>query len=212
MGTGEDEEGQDDERPRHEVTVSAFRLQRHEVTNGEYRRLVPDHQGEADLPTQYVSWYAAVTYAAWLGGRLPTEAEWEYAARAGCAHRYCDDEGRETTVDAVAWTLRNSRDVEDGEPAPRPVMRLAPNPWGLYDMFGNLWEWTADWYGGYSTEPRSDPWGPDRPAPGGGRRVFRSGCFRVGAGQVRAAHRIWGSPGIEGDCQGFRAAGSPGRP
>ncbi len=212
MGTGDDEEGQANERPRHRVTVSAFRLQRHEVTNGEYRRLALDHQGEDDLPAQYVSWYEAVTYAAWLGGRLPTEAEWEYAARAGCAHRYCDGEGREATVDAVAWTLRNSRDAETGEVAPRPVMQLAPNPWGLHDMLGNLWEWTADWHDGYSAEPQRDPWGPAGPTPGGGWRVFRGGGFRDRADGMRAADRDGGAPGFENEDQGLRVLLPSGRP
>ncbi len=220
MGTGEDEEGQDDERPRHEVTVSTFRLQRHEVTNGEYRRLVPDHQDEDDLPAQYVSWYEAITYAAWLGGRLPTEVEWEYAARAGCVHRYCDGEGREKTVDAVAWTVRNSKDAETGEPAPRRVMLLAPNPWGLYDMLGNLWEWTADWYDVYSAfvplrgsaaEPQADPWGPAGPAPSGGGRVNRGGSFRDRAVWTRVANRGRSAPDDGYEDRGFRVMLLPDR-
>ncbi len=204
MGTGDGEEGDTDERPRHEVTVSAFRLQRHEVTNREYRRLSPDQQGHADMPTQSVSWYQAYTYAAWLGGRLPTEAEWEYAARAGCPYRYCDGAGQETALDAVAWTLRNSRDAVTGELAPRPVMRLAPNPWGLYDMLGNLWEWTADWYDGYSAEPQIDPWGPGGPAPTSGRRVFRGGSFWDRTDGARATDRLWNAPGNRDGDQGFR--------
>ncbi len=159
MGTAPDEEGDDDERPRHEVTVSAFRMQRHEVTNAEYRRLVPDHHlgADEDLPAAFVSWYAAYTYAAWLGGRLPTEAEWEYAARAGCPYAYCTRDGLETTVDAVAWTLRSSRDATTGDLTPRPVMQLEPNPWGFYDTLGNLWEWTADWYDEYPDGPQRGP-------------------------------------------------------
>ncbi len=211
MGTGEDEEGQGDERPRHEVTVSAFRLQRHEVTNGEYRRLAPDHQGEDELPARYLRWYQAYTYAAWLGGRLPTEAEWEYAARAGCAHRYCDGESRETTVDAVAWTLRNSKDAETGDPAPRPVGQLEPNSWGLYDTLGNLREWTADWYDGYSAAPRIDPWGPAGPAPSGGRRVKRGGGFGSKAGGARVADRSKDAPGKVVGNQGLRVALPAGR-
>ncbi len=138
MGTAADEEGQDKERPQHEVAVTGFRMLRHEVTVAQYRRMVPEHQPEADgdLPAAYLTWYAAYTYAAWLGGRLPTEAEWEYAARAGCDFAYCTRDGAETTVDAVAWTLRNSKDAS-GELAPHPVMALEPNPWGLHDMLGN---------------------------------------------------------------------------
>ena len=211
MGTGSGEEGFDNERPQHEVSVSAFRMQRHEVTNVEYRRLVPDHpsagrDGDDDLPAAFVDWYAAYTYAAWLGGRLPTEAEWEYAARAGCPHAYCTRDGQETTVDAVAWTLRNSA---TGELTPRPVMELEPNPWGLYDMLGNLWEWTADWYGVYQDGPQSNPWGPA--ASSGGRRVCRGGSFRYGADWTRVANRYWNAPGSELVNQGLRAV-LPGRP
>ncbi len=194
MGTGSEEEGQDRERPRHEVTVSAFRMQRHEITNAEYRRLVAGHHPGAgdDRPALNVNWYAAYTYAAWLGGRLPTEAEWEYAARAGCPYTYCTRDGRETTADTVAWTQGSSRDAATGEPGPRPVMRLEPNPWGFYDMLGNLWEWTADWSGAYQGGPRRDPWGSS--VSSGGTRVVRGGAFHFSAGRARVAHRSWAKP------------------
>ncbi len=203
-------EGGDEERPRHEVTVSAFRIQRHEVTNAEYRRLVPDHPGDDDLPAAFVSWYAATTYAAWLGGRLPTEAEWEVAARAGCSYPYCTRAGLEATVDDVAWTLQNSRDPETGELGPVPVMRLEPNPWGLYDMSGNLWEWTADGYAAYPAGPREDPWVPAA-STSGGWRVLRGGGFRSVATRTRVASRLGNAPGNEDDDLGLRAV-LPGRP
>ena len=208
MGAGEDEDGQPNERPQHSVTVPAFRLQRHEVTAGEYRRLVADHPGAENLPARYITWYEAATYAAWLGGRLPTEAEWEYAARAGCAHRHCDGEGRATTADAVAWTLRNSRDPETGELAPRPVMSLEPNPWGLYDMQGNLWEWTADWFDAYSAAPRDDPPGPARPAASGWR-ADRGSSFRNPADRSRVTARTGAAPGNGSGRQGFRVVFTP---
>ncbi|MEM7353593.1 MAG: SUMF1/EgtB/PvdO family nonheme iron enzyme, partial [Acidobacteriota bacterium] len=194
MGIADDEEGPPQERPQHRVTVSAFRLLRHEVTVGEFRRLVPDHQGDEGLPVVGVTWYQAVTYAAWLGGRLPTEAEWEYAARAGCAYAYCDRQGRETTVDAVAWTPDNAR-TEGGESAPRPVMGLAANPWGLYDMLGNVSEWAGDWVGLYGAEKQSDPWGPAVSAIDGSWRIHRGGGVRneVDAG-IRSTRRSRAAP------------------
>lgn len=192
--------GRDDECPQHEVTVSAFRMQRHEVTNAEYRRLVPEHSGDDNRPAAYVSWYACATYAAWLGGRLPTEAEWEYTARAGCPHAYCTQDGQEATVDDVAWTLRNSRDKETGELVPSPIMSLEPNSWGLYDMLGNLWEWTGDWYAPYGVVAADDPQGPTS----GGGRVDRGGCFGHEADVSRAAFRSRISAGFVNLFQGCR--------
>jgi len=213
MGSPEGEGG-DNEHPRHEVTVSAFQILRHEVTNAEYRLLVPDHKGEDELPVADVSWYQAYTWAGWLGGRLPTEAEWEYAARAGCPYACCARDGREATVDDVAWSLRNSRDPTTGEPAPSPVMRLEPNPWGLYDMLGNLWEWTTDWYAEYPAGPlpagpQHDPWGPA--APSAGRRVLRGGSFGASAVRARVASRGGLPPGGVFGVRGFRVL-LPSRP
>ena len=205
MGTGSEEGGTALEQPRHEVRLSAFRMQRHEVTNGQYRSLVPGHDPEAadELPAAFISWYAAYTYAAWRGGRLPTEAEWEYAARADCPHTYCDREGRETTVDAVAWTVRNSLDPLTRDLTHHPVMRLEPNPWGFFDMLGNLWEWTADGYGEYSSPPKTDPWRPAQ-ASHSGNRTDRGGYFGGGVEWVRPTARAPGAPGDEDLIQGFR--------
>jgi formylglycine-generating enzyme required for sulfatase activity len=200
-----DGEGRDDERPRHEVTLSAFRIQRHEVTSAEYRALVPSVRLPAredhgtDLPALHLSWYEAYTYASWLGGRLPTEAEWEYAARAGCRYAYCRRDGREARVEEVAWTIGNSSDLGTG-PMPLPVMRLEPNPWGLYDMLGNVWEWTADWDSAYQASPRNDPWGPTD----GDHRAVRGGAFGVPSAWARVASRIRFLPDKTLPTQGLR--------
>ncbi len=148
--------------PRHEVALSAFRMMTHEVTNAEYRRFEPGYAPGAgdDLPVRRVDWFKAYTYAAWLGGRLPTEAEWDYAARAGCVHAFCRHDGSETTLGEVAWWAGNAADPETGESSPRPVMRLAANPWGLWDLYGNLWEWSATWSGAYPQASAGDPPGP----------------------------------------------------
>ncbi len=207
MGSGPGEGGHS-ERPRHEVSVSAFRILRHEVSGAEYRRLVPGHRASApeggdQLPAPFLSWYAAYAYAAWLGGRLPTEAEWEYAARAGCAYSYCTGEGLEATLDAVAWTLRNSQGRKAGEVSPRPVMRLEPNPWGLYDMLGSVWEWTADWFGPYAPAAQRDPWG--RAAPQSvGRRVNRGGSYGSGASSSQVTSRLGLAPAFAYQSQGAR--------
>ena len=192
MGSPEGE-GYDDEHPRHEVAVSAFRILRHEVTNAEYRLLAPAHLQDGtreDAATWYITWHQAYTYAAWLGGRLPTEAEWEYAARAGCPYAYCDREGRETTVFDVAWTSENRVQTMDALILPAPVMGREPNPWGLYDMLGNTYEWTACWWSaGYPSDvPRAlrDPWGPTVSSSG---RVFRGGGLTDPSENSRVAFR-----------------------
>ena len=194
MGTADDGSGADDERPRHRVTISPFRMLVHAVTNRQFRQLVPDHTGDDDLPAVDVDWYRAYAYAAWLGGRLPTEAEWEYAARAGCPHPYCDRHGNATTLDKVGWYSDNSgRKLH-------PVMQREPNPWGLYDLYGNAWEWVADWYAKYPDGSQVDPWGP----PSGGGRVIRGGGFGGDARWARAANRNGGDPEIGSVHLGFR--------
>lgn len=200
MGSPEGE-GDSDEHPRHRVTISGFIIQEHEVTNAEYRRFDASHESGAadDHPAVNISWYDAMAYAAWLGGRLPTEAEWEYAARASCRYEYCDRKGEEAQLSRVGWFRGNSDSLH-------PVKELEPNPWGLYDMYGNAWEWVLDWYGPYSEDPRVDPWGP----PTGVDRVIRGGCFWNDAWWTRAADRN-GFPRFEFEVLGFRVV-IPRRP
>jgi formylglycine-generating enzyme required for sulfatase activity/pyruvate-formate lyase-activating enzyme len=194
MGTPESQSGHSDERPPHTVTLSPFRLLAHPVTNREYRRFMEGPPGKDDLPATEVTWYQAYAYAAWLGGRLPTEAEWEYAARAGSEHPYCDRNGAPTTLDKVGWYMGNSGNRL------HPVAQLEPNPWGLFDMIGNVWEWVADWYGPYSAEHQTDPWGP----PSDGGRVLRGGSCWDGAEWARAAGRFFRNPDIVDVVRGFR--------
>jgi formylglycine-generating enzyme required for sulfatase activity len=209
MGTGPEERLQDPnsaiERPRHKVTLTAFRMLRHEVTHGELRRLFPDHPGEADMPVSDVDWYTAYVYAAWLGGRLPTEAEWEYAARAGCAVEYCDRNGSQTTLERVAWYRGNAIDRVTLSSSPRPVMGKEPSPWGLYDMFGNVREWTADWHGSYAAEAQVRPRGP----MSGERRIVRGGDYWHGSGRSRAGYRDTRPPGDTVASIGFRVVLPP---
>ncbi len=191
MGSPEDEAGRDDdEGPQHRVTVSAFRMLRHEVMNAQYRRLVPDHQKEEppDWPVTEVSWYDAAAFAAWLGARLPTEAEWEYAARGGTTG------ARYGEFDEVAWYDENNG------AGPGPVMEKKANAWGLHDMLGNVWEWCADWYGEYAAPPQTDPTGPK----GGAGRVLRGGSWSGPARVLRSADRSWDVPGLRVGYIGFR--------
>ncbi len=193
-----------DESPAHQVTVSAFRIMTHEVTFGDYRRLTPDlpYPEPATFPAGYLSWYEAYTYAAWLGGRLPTEAEWEYAARAGCRFAFCRRDGSEAELSDVAWWTGNTVDARTREPGRKPVGLLEPNPTGLYDVYGNVHEWTADWAGLYDAGAETDPAGP--PSAPGHLRTFRGGCAIYSPTPIGASRRAAHSPEAKIPQIGFR--------
>lgn len=174
-------------------------------------------QGD-EHPVVNVSWNDAVAFCEWLSRkegkkyRLPTEAEWEYACRAGTTTRYyCGDDPEGlaevgNVADAAAkakfpgW--RFTIEARDGYVFTAPVGRFRPNGFGVYDMHGNVWEWCADWYDGeyYGRSPVDDPPGPSS----GAFRVFRGGGWLSGAAGVRAADRDHGGPGIRYYDLGFR--------
>ncbi len=141
-------------------------------------------------PVVCVSWNDATAFAEWAGGRLPTEAEWEYAARAGTTGDYAGD------LDAMAWYRANSNN------STHPVGQKAPNDWGLYDMHGNVWEWVQDWYDSdyYDGSPTRDPKGP----ASGSRRVIRGGSWYNDAWSVRSANRLLHTPDLRSNVIGFR--------
>ncbi len=192
-----------DELPRHRVTISPFELLSHEVTNAEYRRLFPDHPGDDQLPATGMNWYDATVYAAWLGGRLPTEAEWEYAARSGCDHPYCTTGGIAVEVGEVAWWSGNSA-AEDATPRHHPVGQLRPNQHGLFDVYGNVLEWLADWYGPYSEDGRIDPSGPTFGFPP--NRMNRGGSYTDLAEWTHPSGRNSDPPDRTSRKLGFRPA------
>lgn len=153
------------EKPAHQVTISeGFWLGQTEVTVGAYRRFAtaqrrkmpeapdfnPDWAND-NMPIVNVTWYDAQAYCAWAGGRLPTEAEWEYAARAGST------EVRYGPLDEIAWY-----GVGGPHAGPHEVGQKRANAWELFDMLGNVQEWVNDWYGEnyYGNSPSSDPQGP----------------------------------------------------
>ncbi|MBN2492187.1 MAG: formylglycine-generating enzyme family protein [Planctomycetes bacterium] len=199
-----DGEAQDDEKPRHKVTLTqAFYLGKYEVTNAQYRQFRADHDsGElkglslngASQPVVRVSWEDAQAFCERFGFRLPTEAEWEYACRAGTTG------ARYGELDAIAW---HGEDWETGHHA---VGGKRANAWGLHDMIGNVWEWCEDRYGSdeYSRcgSGVTDPTGPTS----GDYRVLRGGSWGNGPGLCRSFRRSRLAPAFRLDDAGFRVA------
>jgi formylglycine-generating enzyme len=192
-----DSECDEPEKPPHEVTITrGFWMNQTPVTEAAWLRFLKA-KGESigpknsDSPVVNVSWEDAQKYCEWVGLRLPSEAEWEYAARAGTkGARYGE-------LDDIAWHRGNS----DGKP--HPVRGKQPNAFVLYDMLGNVWEWVADWYGGYEKGATVDPTGP----PDGKYRVLRGGSWYVDPGVVRVSFRVGYEPTLRLRDIGFRCAG-----
>ena len=224
--------GKNNERPVHTVYLDAFYMDTHEVTNAQYKAFIDENpewekknippvfhdgaylrlwdgnaypEGKADHPVIYVSWYAAMAYAEWAGKRLPTEAEWEKAARGGLigkTYPWGD------THDAI---LANYARYHN---APIAVGHYPPNGYGLYDMAGNISEWCLDEYdpGFYATSPRENPF------PNGTievtindfknvkdkNRVLRGGCWSDNGLFLPVSHRDWGSQHYTSVFRGFR--------
>ena len=188
-----------DEGPQTTVTLSrGFFIGRYEVTQGEYLAVTGRNPSwfasatNAVRPVEQVNWSDATNYCYLLNQRetrlgsgweyrLPTEAEWEYACRAGTTTRfyYGDDPGYARLTD-FAWFLDNSAN------STHPVGQKLPNPWGLYDMAGNVWEWCQDWYGAYAGGSLTDP----QRSASGGSRVLRGGSWGEPASYARSARRL----------------------
>jgi formylglycine-generating enzyme required for sulfatase activity len=212
-----------DEGPQHEVEIArGFYLGRHPVTQGQYRTVMgvnpacfhAGNGGGAEHPVEKVSWEDAVEFCRRLSARaeekkagrtyrLPTEAEWEYACRAGTQTPFHGG----ASLGAAAANFAGDYPYGDAPRGPdlqctAPVGSYPPNAWGLYDLHGNVWEWCSDWYdpGYYKTSPRRAPRGPS----GGSLRVLRGGCWAVAAENCRSARRDKFAPGARSSFIGFR--------
>lgn len=196
-------EGGKDERPVHEVCVNDFYIGKYEVTQKEWVSVMGNNPSNFkicdDCPVEKVSWNDVQDYISRLNSRtgknyrLPTEAEWEYAARSGGKkEKYSGGDD----IDAVAWYSSNS-----GKQT-HPVGQKRPNGLGIYDMSGNVWEWTGDWYGNnyYESSHRDNPTGPSS----GEYKVYRGGSWYNIPAYVRASYRTWYEPAKRYDIIGFR--------
>jgi formylglycine-generating enzyme len=197
-------DGRDEERPTHRVTVASFRLCRYQVTNAQFAAFRPFEYGRADLPVTSVNWFDAVEFCAWLGTewgrdvRLPTEAEWEFAARGGLEQKL------------YPWgdapVTDRPRYAERWREGPEPIAQSEPNGYGLFDMCENVHEWCSDWYDPayYAVSPEENPQGP----PAGTRRASRGGAWRHHIKIARCAARSSIPPEFRYADYGFRIAGA----
>ena len=203
MGTKDS--GESDERPLHQVHLNDYYIDKYEVTVAQFKKfcaatghVMPPAPGggwKDDLPVVRVTWDDANAYAQWAGERLPTEAEWEYAARGGrksAGYAYSGS----NNADDVAWHDGNS----DGQV--HPVGQKQPNELGLYDMSGNVWEWCSDWYDSryYAGSPELNPKGP----PSGKGRVLRGGSWFDRPDNARTSNRYMNQPTSLVKYYGFR--------
>ena len=219
MGSPDNEPGRsNNEGPQRQVTVSSFYIGRFPVTQAEFQEIMgrnPSTFRGPNLPVEHVSWFDAIEFSnkrsiragltpvytisgntvTWNrqanGYRLPTEAEWEFACRAGTQTPF----NTGTSSDA-GWHSGNSGGRT------HPVGMKQPNAWGLYDMHGNVLEWCWDWYGAFSAEAQVNPQGPSW----GVGRVYRGGSWRFEANQTRSAFRFRNNPNLRINFVGFRLA------
>lgn len=220
MGSLDDEAGRSDDEYLHRVTIShLFYIGQHEVTQAEWTKVMranPSHfSGCERCPVEQVDFYEVNDFLSRINAgtsamrfRLPTEAEWEYACRAGASTPYSAG-AQLTAAQANVDGRYAGPDAEDGAAYDRtlPVGKFPPNAWGLYDMHGNVWEWTNDWYGPYNPKQDVDPRGPAM----GQKRVIRGGSWESDAHGARCARRYTHLPRDKGYSLGFRVVAEPVR-
>jgi len=223
MGRQPDEQdGSSGEIPRHEVTIPAdFYLGKFEVTKAQWQAVLGTRPWEGgryvlddpDSPAVYITWDDCQSFIAALNRlgrgtfRLPSEAEWEYACRAGTSTRfYWGDDPAYAQIGDYAWYFGNTWDA--GETYAHRVGLKRPNAWGLHDLSGNVWEWCEDdWHDNYSGAPLSGEAWID--SPRGTERVLRGGYWRIYAGYCRSAFRYYSLPGNSFNSAGMRLVWHP---
>ena len=245
MGSPYDQANREDDETPHQVTLSAFKMSKYEITNAQYaaflnaKNIGSDGEyaagafptqaliyqsdivlnGECDwglhyadgqwvpvtgyenYPVIYVTWYGASEFAAYMGCRLPTEAEWEYACRAGTTTLFNTGNclsAKKANYNGNFTMEGCKKGVNRGKPM--PVGSFAPNTLGLYDMHGNVYEWCSDWYGTYSGDAQTNPKGP----ASGTYRVRRGGSWASVALFCQCAYRSPDEPENSGYTMGFR--------
>ena len=200
MGSEEYSKENPQETPVHSVYLESYYIDKYEVTNTRYERFDPKHSRSLysacdDCPVTNVSWEDAAAYASWAGKRLPTEAEWERAAKGpqGVKFSYGNE-----------YDLFKARTGQDWKAGAVPVGSYPPNPFGICDLTGNVWEWCADLYDTnyYQTSPPANPRGPQE----GEFRVLRGGAWNVQPDVLRNAYRGREEPVMRFHAFGFRCA------
>ena len=202
------------EQPQHSVFLDAYQIGKYEITNRQYTQCVKAGscsgkssfaEGRDLYPVVNVTWYDANTYCEWVGGRLPTEAEWEKAAS-------WNDETKTKSIypwgDSIDCSFANYYGSScAGDTTLVGTYESGKSHYGLYDMAGNVWEWVNDWYDEnyYRNSPSSNPMGPES----GQSKVLRGGSWFNSASNIRSAFRYWRSPTDSIGDFGFRCSRSP---
>ena len=220
MGSPDSEAGRNDDEYLHRVTIShLLYIGQHEVTQAEWMKVMranPSYfSGCERCPVEQVDFYQVNDFLSRINAgtsamrfRLPTEGEWEYACRAGTSTAYSTG-AQLTALQANIDSRYTDADAEGGAAYEKtlPVGRFPPNAWGLYDMHGNVWEWTNDWYGPYNPKQDVDP----RGSAMGQKRVIRGGSWKFDANSARCGLRYTHLPRDKGYSLGFRVVAEPMR-
>ncbi|MCH9047028.1 MAG: formylglycine-generating enzyme family protein, partial [SAR324 cluster bacterium] len=196
----------------HAVSLQSFYLDQTEVTQQKFQNIMkfnPSRDKAPNQPVEKVTWFQAQEYCKKVGKRMPTEAEWEYAARAGTTTKYSFGKYSNLLMNygnycggvcaggySLGWV-----DKDDSLEI-APVKKYKPNPWGIHDMHGNVAEWVNDWYGGFQGLSENNPTGPES----GNEKVVRGGSWKSGASETASASRDKINPSTSYDTIGFRCA------